>query len=538
MVYSLPIYKITVYHGANLIHTITSDALNIHTKEILTDNVGVFSFVVPNGPNYRYNDIAVYDTVYVWFGYRDRGDTLTGTADYRGRITQISGPMAAESGMQRAFTGVSTGEVLKRRINSSRYWVNTHADLIVDDIADDLGLGVGSIDDCDIHETIHAAAETYLDTLQRASDYYDAGGSVKKDFYVDVDNNLVWKARPIRTQNVETLTVGDNIIRYDVLRDIESVKNSIKVYGAAGVYLPSDRDEWTEDSTDGWSCKWGTAAGAVATDAVVYRIADKSIKLTMPGAWVGDAIPHLTKTFSATEILTTGGHKRLHFYLRSEDFAMSYSEIRLLAPDSSNYYSIQGYGDWVAVDTWTPEQIVDLAKIYSLVGSPEIDNIQGVDIVPSAVGAGYIYNIDGMYLEGARYVGTATNAASKTDYGQRDLQVTDDALLDNATCTARAETLLYQMKDPPIRVDITTVGNNNIKIGDRLTLTIPAEAITAQPYDVIAVEHNLSPTQGFITQATTINTSDNRTVPALNVSEVINKKLSAYRQVARGMQVI
>jgi hypothetical protein len=91
--------------------------------------------------------------------------------------------------------------------------------------------------------------ESYWSILQKVSDYwYDASTKVQKDFCVDTDGELVWKARPWRTVGVETLTLLHD---YKLTQDILASKNSITVYGAANSFLPNDKD-WAE-TTDEWS---------------------------------------------------------------------------------------------------------------------------------------------------------------------------------------------------------------------------------------------------------------------------------------------
>ena len=93
------------------------------------------------------------------------------------------------------------------------------------------------------------------------------------------------------------------------------------------------------------------------------------------------------------------------------------------------------------------------------------------------------------------------------DSGVRELIYVDDNLLSESDCQRRGETLLYQMKDPPIQIEIVTPGNPNILIGDRLTITIPAENINNENFDVIAVEHTFPP---FITTVTMVNSVNTR----------------------------
>jgi len=73
-----------------------------------------------------------------------------------------------------------------------------------------------------------------------------------------------------------------------------------------------------------------------------------------------------------------------------------------------------------------------------------------------------------------------------------DLVVIDDNLRSDAECESRANTLKAKLKDPTTQIDVLTTLNLNILIGDRLSMTIPAEGIAAANYDVLSVEHTLS----------------------------------------------
>jgi hypothetical protein len=523
--------KIEIYQGGGLLYTLENEAVSIHTNEILTSGIGSFNFSLPTKKNgdYLYNNINVNDTVKIYMGY----DSVGATPLSVGKICKISAPLTLDSGYVRVFEGKNQGEILKRRLKMAKMWKTTGASTIVTALANDLSLGTGQIVSDSTAINLFVDAESYFDVLKRISDYwYDADTQIKKDFYVDVDNNLVWKARPLRqSPNVETLTIGENIINYDVIRDVEPVKNKIKVYGQKNVLLPTDKDSWTEDSTTGWTCYNDGVAGVVSTDETTKKVGSKSIKFHFTGVsnW-----STLRKTFDAIEILTQGGFSNLHFYWTCGVGNNIY--LKLLAPDSSNYYQT-GIVSSCAANVWTDEQIIDLSTaITSITGSPTLNNVQALWFCSSLAGT-FDFWVDGLYFSKRRNIGTAEDATSQTNYGQRDLIVTDDALTTDADCTSRASTLLYQLKNPPTRIDVEIIGNSNVKIGDRLSMTIPAEGISATNFDVVSVQHDFS-LKGWTTKASMVNSGDVRQLPCGTVHELIQKHLETQKEIARGIQFV
>ena len=535
-----PVNRIEIYHGANKIYTLDNEAISIHTNEILTTGIGSFNFSLPTvkgiTDSYLYNDIVVNDTVKIYMGY----GTVDATPLSVGKICKISAPLTTESGYVRVFEGKNQSEILRRRLKMGKMWKGTGASTIVTALANDLSLGTGEIDGGAPNIDLFVDSESYFDLLRRISDFWiNAGSQIKKDFYVDINNNLIWKARPLRSVGVETLTVGTNILNYDVIRDVEPVRNNIKVYGKQAVLLPTDKDSWTENSTTDWSCYVGGTAGTVAVDSTTQKVGDKSIKFTFPNA---SGIPTLRKAFTPIEILTQGGFSNLHFYWVCGIGQSIY--LRLLAPDTSNYYQT-GYVSSGATDVWSNEIVVDLVTaITSITGSPSLHNVQSVWIIGN-LNTNYqsiSFHVDGFYFEKARYLGTASDATSITDYGERQLQVVDDNLASNADCTARAETLLYQLKDAPIRIDVEILGNSNVKIGDRLPMTIPAEGISAVDFDGLSVQNDFT-LQGWRTKASMVYVGDDdagniRQLPCGTVHELIQKHFETQREIARGIQLV
>ena len=156
---------------------------------------------------------------------------------------------------------------------------------------------------------------------------------------------------------------------------------------------------------------------------------------------------------------------------------------------------------------------------------------------PSGGTGTWYVDIDGLFFEKIRYFGEAEDSTSQNNYGIREAKFVDDQLTNDDYCAQRAETLLYQLKDPRIRLDLVVPGNTNLKIGDRLTINIPAENITDASFDVIRVEHSFTES-GFITKATLIDTADTRQAPPATINEALLRKFLVQKEIGKGRIVI
>ena len=145
--------------------------------------------------------------------------------------------------------------------------------------------------------------------------------------------------------------------------------------------------------------------------------------------------------------------------------------------------------------------------------------------------------VDGLHFYGARHSASALDAGSRAAYGERELVYVDDQLTDANQCLKRANTLIYQLKDPVIRLDVVAPGNTNLKIGDRLTMTIPAEGLEDTEFDIVSVEHTLSPS-GFHTECVMVNSANTRSPPPTSVKEMLNRKFHTLSAIAKGVNII
>jgi len=523
---SLPVHKIETWNGS-LNYTITN-ALEIYMKEVITDGVGNFFFVVrtkdDGDPNYYYNDIALFDKVKIWLGW----DSIGANPNFVGRVANISAPLDIGQGYVRVISGLSQGEILLRRFKTNKIYSAVEASTIVEEWASDLGLGDAVDATSSKPVTLEIWSKNYFDLLREISDYWISDGTqIKRDFLVDINNNLVWKDRPLRSSGVETLTVGSNIDYYNVKRDVDAIRNNIKVYGQEGKIgvpgeegrkEPTDGDNWTLDSVDNWIADLGSKGSGTSSPKVPPNYL-QSISTSSPPyqALIKRSLSGLIYTFGHS------AYQTVNFYFRSAAAV----GIRLYAPNASNYFERflgSSYPSWSSFqqlqlgENQTYNAITNPDGIWNQpgygAGSPQWGLLSYIAFY-SDYGSSFITDIDGLYFGHGRWRGTALDlegaGSSGQLYGQRDLEAIDDKLHSDSDCSKRAKTLLYQKKDPPILIDVSVKGNTNILVGDQLTMTIPAENISAQPFHVLSVEHFFNTNVDFITKASMINSGNLRT---------------------------
>lgn len=533
--------KIELYNTAAVLkHTITSStnnsAIDIHTHDVLTSDIGSFAFTLPhNPPVYVYNDVTEHWTAKVYLNaYKT---TTTTDLVIAGRIQKITGPLQTETGYIKLFECKGLGELLERRHKKNKRYLAVEADDIVAEIASDLSL-TGDLATDTTAETITVRTESYFDLLKKVSDYWaSAGTQVKKDFYVSPAGVLVWKARPIRTAGVETLNVANkNILSYKVVRDKLSVKNNITVLGAASAPDPLTKDDYTDATSGtygGGSWSWAADHGALSTD-------DGSVYGVKAGTYSIKCFNNVSSyecdmTLTLPYSVNIRHVNKLNFW---QFVNGSNPIIQLYAPDSSNYFQ----ADLTLNSAWFYESIglgedneydadENPTGRWTKTGSPNWWDITAARFhTDDGEPASRLILIDKLYFTPERWTYTASDATSITAYGQNDAEYTDENLSTTTDCEKRAKTLLYQLKDPVVRADVTVNGCTNIKIGDRIPLTIPAEDLTASNFDVVAVTHDFNST-GFTTVATMVNSANTRMIPPTSNSDVVSRKIKSLQEV-------
>lgn len=540
---SFPKSKVEIWEpgAGSALYTFTNTLKSIHTQEIVTDGVGHFNLTLPTqeGLTYHYNDIDLHDTVKIWLGY----DTVPAvpTWTFIGKVGNISAPCNTGEGYVRVISGLSQGEILLNRLKRNKTYTAVDADIMVAAWANELGLGVADIEVDTTDVTMEVATKTYFDLLQEISDYYvDGVNDIKKDFLVNVNNNLVWKARPMRTAGVSTLAIGSNIMGYNVTRQKDPVKNDIVVYGKLWLMEPELQDEWTDDPLHAnWSLPVGTAVTVVAGD---NKVGSHYVKAT--AAIISGTQTEVNVKFTFPNVLHQGLHGQydtLGVYLRTPIIATP-NKMRIYLVDSAGYYFYTDFIKYTTTDWEYKTFPLGITQTYSdeypdgiwhNPGSADWLNLAYIQFnqiwdnqdITSSI------RIDDLWFKTKRARGVASNAGSKTAYGTRELEVIDDRLRTDADCATRAETLLYQKMAAPVQIDVSVLGDTNILVGDRLPLSIPAENILAVNYDIISVGHTLT-AEKFYTSATAVNSEnirepvDNSTVRTIIKQARITRKLS------------
>jgi hypothetical protein len=458
------------------------------------------------------------------------------------------------------FEGKLLTEILTRRLKRNKSWIATDADVIVTELASDLGLGTSFSGDAsdDYHVTLHVDVEPYIDVLRKVSDYWvSAGVEIRKDWTIDISNNLVWKTRPLRSgASVETLTIGENVTTYNVLRDGEPVRNYITVFGTNGTNAqegrcePSNHDAWTYIAD--WTPTYGTRG-----PSTTYKVLGADSLLLSSGDVGGHETIQCHYNFSTSlQGMGRSGYQLLKFYIERDALgAVPITAQVRLCTDATNYF----YRDIVTPassltftavnsdlgDSQEYDAVLNPNGVWHKANSPDWFNINFIEFYFERTDTNdMFFYIDALYFSKGRYRANASSGAPTSE--QCDFDVVDDNLKSDTECQSRAETLLYQLKGAPIRIDIETTGNTNILIGDQLSMTIPAEAISVSPYDILSVDQDFTGSKegGLKTKASMVNSSvtptliNIRQLPCGTPYEAIIKKCGVQREIGRGLQII
>lgn len=465
--------------------------------------MGTFTIVLPTDT--KYEDIALQDKIKIYLGYGAPPATPT----FVGYVQKIEGS-ASEDGYLRSISGLAQGEVLLRRLKCGHYYGTTAHD-IADEFADDLVLGKDTNAEAQT-PPLEFMNQTYFEAMQALSDCWISGAvQLRKDFYVDVNNNLVYKDRPLRT-GTETFTVGSNITSYTVRRSLENVRNNITVFGNwdenLTVKIPTD-ENWTEPAS-ATPPYWTGTVGTLSRDGVTKVVGSYSVKCDSAGGginWNADFWRSLKPEYafvSGNARTITQSFARLHYQCQVNQ-AVTFGAVYLFAPDTANYFwraAGFGLGVWFTWDI--PLPTTDALGGWTKVLNAQANFITGIRFYEHEV-ADFDCWIDDLALQGGRFCYKTTDATSIAAYGQRDLVAIDDALQSTGQCEARAKTLLFQRKDPTTQLEISTTGNTSVLVGDRLPFVLPRENVNGS-FDVTVVEHTFK-SKKFFTKMTALGLS-------------------------------
>lgn len=319
-------------------------------------------------------------------------------------------------------------------------------------------------------------------------------------------------------------------------RDIEAVQNKIYIYGAKNTFLPIDQDSRTENNSTGWTAVQGSLQHDYSNGWA--KVGTYCIKSDAPASKICQFY------YTHDPPLTIRWLDTVNFWHLDEGQGSVVNYVRLRAPDSSNYFQ----ADLDTGTNWMFESItlgpgneysatLNPNGAWSKTGSPNWWDIEATEFYYERNAENQASRTDGFYYGVDRVTDTAEDGTSQTNYGLREAEFLDDNLLTASDCQKRGEALLYQLKDPVVRIDLVTPGNTNILIGDRLSMTIPAEGISSADYDVVSVSHNFSE-RGFLTSASMVNSANTRQLPATRLSEVLHGWKTRQGEIGRGIQLV
>jgi hypothetical protein len=528
-----PNCKIEIYNVADeLTHTITSNILSCNTHDVLTSGVGSFNFALPalKGFTRTYSDIGNHYKAKFSFGYNSNY-----THVFTGRIVPFTDNVSPKQ-KTRVFEGKGLGEILERNFIYNKRWQNEEASAIVTEIAD-LGLGYPTFADPDIDEdttdeTITVRTESYFDVLKKISDYWvDGDTKVQKDYGVDKDGTLFWKARPLRTVGVETFTYGKHFSTYSLKYDITNLKNSIQVFGAPRVPYPYSYDDWT-DSLDLWTALTGSLVlvnnSPPGVKAGTYRVqvqgeTSVGMKLTLP------------KRIHLRDITTLN-----FWYDQGYVYDPVTPTVYLYAPDSDNCFTAELIADpdWHFFkqdlgenNEYDADERPD--AIWHKTGDPNWWDIQEIAFETTEDAGAFGFSVDKLWFYPERYVATSWDTTSINNYGEREAEYTDDQLLTADETLARARTLMYTQKDRVLRLDFTVPGNSNVLVGDRLTMTLPPSNVSAVAFDVASVDQHFTGGKAakWQTSVHAIQGDTTRQLPSVTTWDTVKRQLHMNRDV-------
>lgn len=554
--------RVEIYakNGTTLKYALDNYCDDINVKSHLTSQIGNFHLAVPTqkggDTHYKFNDVVKQDLVKIWIE-NSSINPGTDTPKMVGRVQSVSA-QGKKDGIIKVINGLDQGEVLQRRITSRKSWVGLTANQIVTELANDLSLGTSKISsDVNVIASLVIDDQAYFEVLKKLSDYWiSAGTQIKKDFYVDEVADLVWKARPFRTTPVITPVYKQDFIDYTLVNDgvIGELHNRINVYGkrvpfnakdlnTIGRTNPVNGDSWTYDAT------WVATLGTVTQQTVpAPKVGSDYCMMTVDPSTFEVKIKHVN---TACSVDGNAGYSQIQFWLeRKGVFALPYDiQLSIHAPDSSNYF-ITHFTDPGVDWTWTfyiralgPNNMYDAinnptGEFTVGAGTPNWDKMSALEFYTMQFNATDQWDLDGLCYSYGRWRNTASDATSQTAYDLHETSYTDDDLSSDAECQARAESLLFQMKDPIKRLDFAVKGTNRVKLGDQLAITLPPENLSAANFQVTSLEHATVKTEGWATKLTMLGTGSTRKMPPITAKDAVTRELRRYAELTRGLKFV
>jgi hypothetical protein len=533
-----PVYRIETERNGSNIYTITDEGVSLHVKLASVEQIGNFTFTLPSaqGLDTKYGDLQNYDLVKIWLNW----DSVNANEDplFTGRIENIDEGGSTQLGYVTKITGGDEGCVANNHLKVNRRWCGVQDDLakaseIIKALATELGISYDvDVDNHYVTQTI--STEPYMDTIRRLCDFWaDGGTQLKKDLYfknVAGTIKLFYKNRPVRTEGVETLVLGENLDNYRRIRDSIPVKNKIRAFGKQEERLPpstgSDTEAWEEPS-NGWTeslTGWYGFDTPILSSTAKYGTYSIEIKRLNANA---NAILGLSR--SVNHILVKD-NALLNFSMTiwanpGKTISITYAYVQLTTPLGVFRLRLYPVHPTYPPPVWMdyslklgpPYEVRDAFDAMRMkwdryIGAPTWYDLTLVTFTVKFVNdaaTDLSFIIDGLHFEDLRWNGLVENTSSQTAYGVREMEYMSDTLHSDAECIARAQTLLSQQKNPVTQLVLNCRGTKNILLGDRLPVTIPRINYISKLLDVYNVEHTLDQ-NGWVTTTNVTDTVDIR----------------------------
>ncbi len=208
--------------------------------------------------------------------------------------------------------------------------------------------------------------------------------TAKNDQDIFISNTASWSG----LAHLGGMAVGD--INGDGLKDFFVSALGVEVSRSEYVYLPADRDDWTEGDTSFWEVSFGEVALPVESATDIFAVGSFSISTTRTGT--GTISMKMSKALGldpATDML--------HLRIYAADSNEKLVKIKIFAPEWVNRFEYDYSPDLELNDQdWTQIDL-DLAD-FTEVGSPDWNNVSKVVIDLWGGDAGDI-KIDELYFD-------------------------------------------------------------------------------------------------------------------------------------------
>jgi hypothetical protein len=336
----------------------------------------------------------------------------------------------------------------------------------------DQGNFIATTHDFTFSEVVPAAPINEVCSKARTS-----GGAVGFESFVDAAGNLNVFKRGLYSSPVD---LTGKILSYTKKEDVHRVRNKQKVYGATGDSLPSDRDSYTESLTD-----WTASQGSLSLDGTYKQVGSYSIRCT------GNIAQF---KLSKSLVVPKESEAKLFVWIWMENgMNASAREIRLLAPDSSNYFKTAI--PWYWTDSLWRVQNYPLGEesedvVWTKVGSPSWYSISAVEFYVNWGAGGGAINVDGLYIYPKLFEASYEDSTSEARYGVRlNEPITDDSLLSNAECLAEAMSVVAFLKDKVVSLsDVEVEGDNRFTSGYLQHVEISNDGINGD-FRILEIKH-------------------------------------------------